>query len=80
MTCVGHSKAAVSEDLDPRQALFDDSAPDYRTSLRRRVSSPIENAADQTCARTGSTANEIGDLKTTRTVDAHRNGNKVAYL
>jgi hypothetical protein len=80
LTGAGHSEAAVSEDLDPRQTLFDDSAPDYRTCLRRSVTSPIEDAHDQTCAGTGPTPHEVGDLQTTPTVNAHWNGNKVAYL
>lgn len=79
-TGAGNSKAAVSEDLDPRQALFDDGAPDYRTSLRRRVSSPIEDADDQACAGTGSAPHEVGDLQTTPAADADGYGNEIANL
>lgn len=80
LTGAGHSKAGVSEHLGPRQALFDNSAPDYLARLSRRVSSPVEDADGQTCAGPVPLRTKSVTRETTPTVDAHRNSNKVVYL
>jgi len=80
LTRAGHSKAAVSEDLNPRQALIDDGASDYRISIRRRISSPIKDADDQACTGTWSAPHEVGDMQTTPAADADGYGNEIANL